>query len=49
MKMSVVSSMGPTLDVGTGMSAEKKDLWVLRQKATTIHTWRSYHKGCASP
>lgn len=44
----VVSSMVPIINVGTGMCAEEKDFWILRQKTTIIHTWRSYHKGCIS-
>lgn len=44
----VVSSMVPIINVGTGMYAEEKDFWVLRQKTTIIRTSRSYHKGCIS-
>lgn len=44
----VVSSMVPIINVGTGMCAEEKDFWVLRQKTTLIHTWRSYQKGWIS-
>lgn len=44
----VLSSMVPIINVGTGVCAEEKDFWVLRQKTTIIHTWRSYHKGCIS-
>jgi len=44
----VVSSMVSIINVGTGMCAEEKNFWVLRQNTIINHTRRSYHKGCIS-
>lgn len=35
--------MVPIINVGTGVCAEEKDFWVLRQKTTIIHTSHGHH------